>query len=596
MKTQTILYLLFALLIGLFGGYLLFGRGDAAEEHDHAATDANTTQGAEVYTCSMHPQIQRDEPGDCPICGMDLIPVGAAAAADPALLTMTEAAVAMARVRTTTVGVTASSAGGTASGGALTLTGRLAADERTAAVESVDFGGRLEQLFITFAGEEVRAGQRIATIYSPELVVAQEELLEALRLQTLSPDLLTAARNKLRNLEISDERIAELEASGEVITNFPVFADRGGTVREVRARVGDYVSAGAALYTLTDLNRLWALFDAYERDLGAIDVGDPVAFTVASLPGQTFQARVAFIDPVIDPATRTAAVRAEVVNRRGRLKPEMFVTGQLETSARGGSPTADAELTVPRTAVLWTGERSVVYVEVADTEVPTYEFREVELGDAVGDGYRVVSGLSPGERVVTNGAFSVDAAAQLRNQLSMMNRDVVVQGAARAAAPGAGGPTPAYREGTPEAFRDQLTAVADAYLSLKDRMVASETAGAAVLNPLREAIGAVDMALLRGDAHGYWMDQLSAMNEHLEQLAAAVDVDGQRRQFGYFSRALINALTAFGSGEQLYLQHCPMAYDNQGGDWISQTAEIRNPFFGDAMLTCGSTTDTLAPR
>lgn len=182
MKTQTILYLVFALLIGLFGGYLLFGRGDAAGEHDHAAMATDADQEAEVYTCSMHPQVQRDAPGDCPICGMDLIPLGAAAASDPALLTMTEAAVALAQVRTTTVGGAEVANSGAKTSKALTLTGRLAADERTAAVESVDFGGRLEQLFVTFEGEEVRAGQRIATIYSPELVVAQEELLEALRL------------------------------------------------------------------------------------------------------------------------------------------------------------------------------------------------------------------------------------------------------------------------------------------------------------------------------------------------------------------------------------------------------------------------------
>ncbi len=538
----------------------------------------------------MHPQIQREEPGDCPICGMDLIPMNEAPGSDPAVLTMTEAAVALARVRTTRVGSSVERAATTEDDEqALTLTGRLSTDDRTAAVESVDYGGRLERLFVTFEGERVSAGQRIATIYSPELVVAQEELLEALRLRALSPELLTAARNKLRNLEISDEQITEIEESGEVRTEFPVYADRGGTVLEIRARVGDYVSAGAPLYTLTDYDRLWALFDAYERDLAEIEVGDPVTFSVASLPEQTFRARISFINPVINPETRTASVRAEVNNRGGRLKPEMFVTGRIEVGRSGGSP--EGPLVVPATAVLWTGERSVVYVEVPDADVPSYEFREVELGERSGNAYVVASGLEAGESVVTNGAFQIDAAAQLNNQLSMMNRDVRIQG--RDAAGMTAMPVADYRDETPAAFRDQLSTLVQAYLPLKDRMVASEPVGAAVLDPLADALGGVDMMLLEEEPHQYWMEQLNALNGHLEALAGTDDLEEQRRQFSFFSQALINTLTAFEADGELYVQRCPMAFNNEGANWISEQSAIRNPYFGDAMLTCGSTIDTL---
>ena len=588
MQTKLILYIVFALLVGLLGGYLLFGRSVPDEGHDHAVT--SDEQAGQTWTCSMHPQIQREEPGDCPICGMDLIPQSSMAGTDPAVLTMTEAAVAMARVRTEIVGA------GRATdepepGAALSLTGRLSADERTAAVESVDFGGRLERLFVTFPGERVAAGQRIATMYSPELVVAQEELLEALRLQNLSPDLLTAARNKLRNLEVSDEQIAKIESSGEVMTEFPVYADRGGTVLEIRARVGDYVSLGAPLYTLTDLGRLWALFDAYEADLESVRVGDPVTFTVASLPGETFRARISFIDPVIDAGTRTAAIRAEVNNRRGQLKPQMFITGQIDAAPARRDAAAEGPLTVPRTAVLWTGERSVVYVEVPDRDVPSYEFREVVLGESTGNGYLVTSGLEPGERVVTHGAFQIDAAAQLNNQLSMMNRDVRIEG--REVAEVTAMPVADYHDAAPAAFRGQLTALADAYLPVKNAMVASETVAAAELAPLRSAIGGVDMGLVQGEAHLYWMEQLAALRGHLDALAGAEALEEQRRQFGFLSQALINTLTAFGADQQLYVQRCPMAFDNAGANWISEQSEIRNPYFGDAMLTCGATIDTL---
>ncbi|THH39672.1 efflux RND transporter periplasmic adaptor subunit [Neolewinella litorea] len=593
MKIQVLLFILLALLIGLFGGYVLFGGRASGSEatvgessHDHSL--AGTT-----WTCSMHPQIQRDEPGDCPICGMDLIPLETGVGSDPTVLTMTEAAVALARVRTTTVGGRAE--GADAPGpDTRRLTGRLALDEQSTQVQAINYPGRLERLRITYPGEQVTAGQRIATIYSPELVVAQQELLEARRLQELSPELLVAARNKLRNLKITDEQIAEIEQSGEVITDFPVFAERSGTVLEVRARVGDYVSAGQALYTLTNLSQLWALFDAYERDLSAVDVGDRVTFTVASLPGEEFTARVTFIDPLINPATRTASIRAEVNNRRGRLKPEMFITGTIETGSPATAAQGTTELYVPRTAVLWTGNRSVVYVEVPDAAVPTYQFREVELGTASAGGYRVLSGLEPGERVVTNGVFQIDAAAQLNNQSSMMNRDVVIRGRE------AGGVTamtlPDFSEETPAAFQEQLAAVVDAYLPLKDRMVASQPADEELLLPLRNALAQVDMTLLEDQPHQYWMEQFNALSSHLGALAGAGEMEEQRAQFGFLSQALINTLTAFGAADDtLYVQHCPMAFDNAGANWLSADLSIRNPYFGEAMLTCGSTVDTLTP-
>ncbi|CAH0999206.1 hypothetical protein LEM8419_00503 [Neolewinella maritima] len=597
MKLQTILSIAFALLVGLLGGYILFG---GADEHAHtvlsADEQARQTTEHTTWTCSMHPQIQRDEPGDCPICGMDLIPLAAGSSSDPTVLTMTEAAVALARVRTTEVGASSPLSAGAGLGERnLQLTGRLALNQTTATVQSVNYPGRLERLLVTYPGEEVRAGQQIATIYSPELVVAQEELLEAGKLAALSPELLTAARNKLRNFKISEEQIAEVERSGEVITNFPVYAERRGTVLEVRARVGDYVMAGGSLYTLTNLSQLWALFDAYEGDLAQVRVGDRVSFTVASLPERTYTARVAFIDPLVDPQTRTASIRAEVDNRSGRLKPQMFIRGSIAPSAGARSlrqSSADEALAVPKSAVLWTGERSVVYVEVPDAAVPTYQFREVTVGPAAGNTYPVLSGLTAGERVVTNGTFQLDAAAQLNNQFSMMNRDVIVRG--RESEEVTALVLPNYRDEAPAAFREQLAAVAAAYLPLKDRLVASQTASPDILQDLRTAISAVDMSLVDGAAHRYWMEQSDALTTHLGGVAGAESVTEQRVQFGFLSQALINTLTAFGATDTLYVQHCPMAFDGAGGNWLSDELPIRNPFYGDAMLTCGSTIDTLS--
>ena len=250
MNTRTIIYLVGALVLGLLAGYFLFGGEaevmDEHADHDHEAMDEGDGE-AQIWTCSMHPQIQQGEPGDCPLCGMDLIPLQTGNSTDPAVLTMTEAAVAMARVRTVVVGNPEANRGAAAGAmdGAksnadrtIQLTGRLAPDERTAAVEVSEFGGRVERLFVSFSGEQVRAGQRIATVYSPDLVVAQEELLQAKKFADVNPELVAAARVKLSNLEVTDEQIAQLEESGEVISNFPIYADRSGTILETKAEVG----------------------------------------------------------------------------------------------------------------------------------------------------------------------------------------------------------------------------------------------------------------------------------------------------------------------------------------------------------------------
>lgn len=596
MKTQTLIYLVAALGLGLLAGYLLFGRpAKTAMEHDHSTIEGSS-ENATAWTCSMHPQIQQNEPGDCPLCGMELIPLVAGNSTDPAVLTMTEAAVAMARVQTMTLGGKSASTMNadevSDKGTTLELTGRLSPDERTAAVEVSEFGGRIERLFVSFAGEEVRVGQRIATVYSPDLVVAQEELLQARKFAEVNPELVDAARKKLRNLKVTEEQIAQLEATGKVISNFPVYANNDGTILATKAEVGEYVKAGGALYTFTNLSKLWALFDAYEQDLARISVGDKVSFSIAARPAETYQARITFIDPSIDPKTRTAAVRAEVSNRSGKLKPEMFIKGNILLARKAKSGTqAAGELLIPRSAVLWTGQRSVAYVELPNMEVPTYEFREITLSDRVGDNYRVTSGLAAGDRVVINGAFQIDAAAQLNNKASMMNRDVLIQGRKQHDATEAS--IPDYEEGTPMAFRKQLSEVVEAYLPIKDKMVATEPATQNLVESLLGTITKVDMTLVKGDAHLYWMQQLNALQAHAKQLAKAKTIAEQRKQFGFLSQALVNVLTAFGVDGTYYVQYCPMAFDNAGANWLSNEDQIRNPYFGELMMKCGSVTAKL---
>lgn len=575
------LYIILAMLGGLALGYLLFGSGSETDSTEHQHETPIATTDPEVWTCSMHPQIRQPEPGICPICEMDLIPLDQNLSDDPLVLKMTEQSVALARIATTEVGAA------TATGDTLVLNGKIKTDERRSASQTAHVPGRIEQLFVTFTGERVRAGQKLATIYSPELVTTQKELLEGLRLATTNMDMAEASRNKLRNWKINEETIQQIQSTGEIINHITLYADRAGVVLDKRVSVGDYVTQGEALFTLADLGRLWVLFDAYEEDLAHLKVGDRVIFTTPSLPGREFTANIAFIDPLLDAGTRVAAARAEINNPGGVLKPEMFVRGAIALRRSG----AATELTVPKTAVLWTGERSVVYVEMPNTDIPSYEYRQVTLGDRIGDQYLIHDGLQAGERVVTNGAFAIDAAAQLNNQASMMNREVRIEGREMVM----GTDTPDFQATTPEVFQQQLGDLAVAYLAIKDAFVNTDAAEAAVAaTTFISKLDEVEMSLLSGSAHDYWMQQLNALKSHAGNMAAMEEVEAQRQQFDFLSQAMIHSIKAFGAaGEALYLQHCPMAFNNEGADWISDEEAIRNPYFGDKMMKCGSVLERL---
>lgn len=569
-----------ALAIGLFGGYLIYGNAKPDEMlHNHEMGADGSEAVQEIWTCSMHPQIRQNEPGQCPICGMDLIPLSAASSGNPLVLEMTEEAAKLANIQTTVIGRGAASGGKT-----IRLTGKVQVDERSASSQVSHVPGRIEKLFVSFTGERVYKGQKVARLYSPELITAQRELIEAVKLKSAGSGLLEAARNKLRYWRISESLITQVEQEGKVQETFDILADASGIVTKRRVSVGDYVKQGESLFDLMNLNRLWILFDAYESDLPAVSVGDRIDFTTPSLQTGLSRTRVTFIDPLINPNTRVASVRAEIDNTRGQLKPEMLVYGELQNRA-GKS----VKLTVPKSAVMWTGKRSVVYVRVPEASVPSFEFREVEIGESLGDTYQVLKGLEPGDEVVTNGNFSIDAAAQLNNQASMMNRNVSVR------KKGTVDQLPDYTETTPEAFKQQIFDLAKSYLNLKNALVASDDKQAReAASQLRVALKKVDMAMLKGEAHRFWMDQHEAITAHSEKISGTDDLEAQRKQFDYLSQAVIKTAKSFGIGkETLYVQHCPMANDNKGADWLSDEEEIRNPYFGDEMLTCGVVKTTI---
>lgn len=395
-------------VIALFLGWLFFHSPSMENELMNQATE----QGKQtIWTCAMHPQIRMDHPGKCPICGMDLIPLTQDTVnAEPGAVRLTPEAAQLANVQTSIVSLQQPEKD-------VRLYGKVQADERLLQSQVSHISGRIDKLMVNFTGEAIKKGQPIALIYSPELVNAQEELLEAAKTKATQPDLYAAACEKLKLWKLTDDQIANIEESGRVKTDFEVVSNTSGIVTARRVNTGDHVEEGSILYDVADLSSVWIMFDAYESDLPFLKTGDQLEFTLQAVPGKLYRGTIMFMDPTVDPVTRVTKVRVEVPNPNMELKPEMFATGIV----RANLDQYKGKLIIPRSAVLWTGERSIVYVRQPGTTEPIFKLREIELGPMLGNSYVVESGLQDGEVIVTQGTFSVDASAQLNGLPSMMN-------------------------------------------------------------------------------------------------------------------------------------------------------------------------------
>ena len=581
------------LVIGLVIGASLVGlRSCGAPDGSHAEHAQPSDSSSEtIWTCSMHPQIRQPEPGQCPICGMDLIPVTSGddgAASGPNQVVLSERAQALAKLRTAPV---RRQADATAE---LRLLGRFEPNETTLKTVTAWTGGRIDRLHVNVTGERVRAGQVIATLYSPEVFAAHQDLLVAKRqverMQS-SPEAsrqaagaaLDAARERLRLLGVPDNELARMEGQDRPTRAVAIRSPFAGTVIERMATEGAYVSTGTPLYRVANLASLWLQLDAYENDLSRLSVGQAVRVSVEAIPGEVFEGEVTFIEPTLDARRRTAKVRVQVDNRDGRLRPGMFAEASVATREATGQ---QSPLVVPKTAPLFTGRRAIVYVEVRAGDRIAYEPRTVRLGPRLGDVYPVVAGLAEGDRVVTRGAFALDADLQIRGGASMMASaddreegtwDAVIQLSAaerRKLAP------------VVSAYLEVQVALADDFL---DRAKASATA-------LTNAMQEIEFQRPH-KAHTAWSELSSALRGHGQHIAMAESLEGARQGFEALSEAVIQLLSRFGNptGHALRLAFCPMAAGSEGALWVQEGSEIDNSYFGASMLTCGEVRQEIAP-
>ena len=587
--SKTLAGLLVALALGLFLGRCTFAPAPQPAPLTATAID----RPAAVWTCSMHPQIQQAGPGQCPICGMDLIPLETDApdnAAAPRTLAMSPSALALAEIQTLRVErrfpeVT------------VRLVGQLDYDETRLSSLTARFPARIDQLFVNYTGVPVAKGEHLARIYSPELVAAQRELLTATAADP-SSSISRIAREKLRLWDLLPEQIDAIVARGSPADDFELRAPTGGVVVAKNVKEGDYVKTGEPLFRIADLGELWLHLQAFESDLAKLRYGQSVAFTVEAWPGETFTGRIAFIAPAVDPRTRTIPVRVNVPNVDRRLKPGMFARGQVRVKLA-----AENQVFAPDLVGKWIGPMHPEIVKdgpgacdvcgmplvpaetlgyaanpageapvvVPGTDQAAFEGRDVTLGAEAENSVVILSGLAAGEEIVTHGAFKIDSALQILAQPSMMNpaSPEAASGKRTAAAP-------------PSIPPELLSKILPGYFQLQTALARDDFAAAqASLRVMMAASGPTGV-----------------LADLIHRTLGAENVDTLREpRFADLSNAVIAAVQAHpaalaGSGAVLRV-HCPMAAQNRGADWLPTDAEVRNPYFGAAMLTCGEIVEQL---
>jgi Cu(I)/Ag(I) efflux system membrane fusion protein len=537
----------------------------------------------------MHPQIMREEAGDCPICGMDLIPVqnnSEGLLADQ--FKLSENAMALANIQTSIVGKNVSNRNS-----GLMLSGKISENENETATMPAHFDGRIEKLFVKSIGERVVKGQLIAEVYSPELIAAQQELITAYKIKETQPQLYKAVKNKFMNWMINAAQLNEIEVRGKVKKRFSIYSHVSGVVTEITINEGSHIMDGHPIYKVSNLKTVWANFDVYENQIHQFKIGQDVVVKTNAYPNKEFKGKVNFIDPVLNTKTRTVKLRVILPNNKGLFKPGMFVKAKIKNKIGNKNDV----VSIPSTSVLWTGKRSVVYIK-SNSKEAVFEMREITLGNKFSDNYEVLEGLKNGDEIVTNGAFTVDAAAQLQGKKSMMNKSGVKVMTGHEGHLGMNKTTTVNNKNSfikkerlevPSSFQNDLQTVFNDYIKLKDAFVKDESMNVIVESKrLLDNLSKVNMKqLIDEKSHNYWMTLSKEIKTTAMAISKTSNIKEQRNHFKHLSTYMINAIQVFGINKKVFVEFCPMANKNKGAYWISEEEKVINPYFGKEMLTCG---------
>jgi len=582
----------FFLIICFILGYLI-GNKNEPEIHNHGKTQNSKIN---IWTCSMHPQIKLPEAGQCPICFMDLIPlVSGEEETTGNRITMSENARKLAEIQTTRVIRKKVEK-------EILLSGKIDYDETNVYHISAWTGGRLDKLYADYTGLEVKKGDPLVEIYSPELFSVQQELIQIKRqydiykgqnnkLAKSSKITLEATREKLKLLGLKDNQIKQLENNSIPQKNITIPSTSSGVIIKKYFDEGMYVKTGMAIYEVVNLSQLWVMLYAYEKDLPFIQLGQKVEMKIKALPDESIIGRVDFISPIINEQTRSGKIRINIDNRQGKLKPGMFVQAKIyakiDSNGKIVNPNKKHKnypIVIPASAPLITGKRAVVFVKLTDKDEPTYETREIILGPAAGDYYIVLKGLKEGEYVVTSGNFKIDSAMQLEDKLSMMNQKIKKSDEKY----------PASKE-----FHTSLSQLYSSYFALRESL-ANDNFSKSKLNfknIYQSVLKIQPDKKFDIDALLKWRSIGKQINESTQNYNNIENIKILRYNFEKISNAILDMEKYFGHSDSsiYYEAFCPMAFDNRGAPWLQNFKQIDNPYFGASMLRCGEIKKTMNP-
>jgi len=535
------------------------------------------------------------------------------------------------------------------------MVGKIDYDESRLKYITARVPGRIDRMFVDFTGVPVKQGDHLVELYSPDLVSTQQELIETSRALQKSdvPQMhqnLKAVRERLRLWGMTQTQIDRIEAASEVSDHMTMYAPISGVVIRKEGVEGAYVQTGSRIYTLADLSRLWVLIDAYESDISWLRYGQPVSFETEAYPGESFEGKIAFIDPVLDENTRTVRLRVNVGNKNGRLKPGMFVNARVESKVAAGGLVMDPEmsgkwictmhpeviknkpgkcdicgmalvkaetlgyvnvndryneasLVIPATAPLITGKRALVYVRLPG-EDGIFEGREIVLGPRVGGHYIVLQGLREGEQVVVNGNFKIDSAVQILAGPSMMNppETTALSTPKPVSDPGklipSGRPTGQVvkKIKVVPPFSTFLNNLYVDYFGLQTALSHdNRTEAVQWAESMHDRLTDDGRPQLAGQAMQIWMTEKKLLQQGIDKISSSSGLEEARSGFFTASVAMINITRNFESGnnQPVYLYFCPMAFDNQGAEWLQNKKGTENPYFGSQMFTCGTEREVL---
>ncbi len=610
-------------------------------EHVHKTSDEAVQT---IWTCSMHPQIRLPNPGKCPICFMELIPldsgVTGSSQEESRQVSMSETAMKLAQVETTPV-IRAFPKY------QISMVGMVFEDETRVAALTSRVEGRLDEVFVNFTGVQVNKGDPMVKIWSPTLIRSQVELFETIKGSGANDGVIRGAEEKLIQYGLTRDQIHEIRNNNKPMVNVTLQAPIKGIVTKKNAVLGQFVREGAEMFIINDLSRVWVKLDAYETDIPWIRYGQDVTFTASAIPGKVFSGKVLFIDPVLDTKTRSVKIRVEAENPEFLLKPGMFVSARLEAeldsqvrvikpdwagkyicpvhprdeasdtpgscpesnmplrpaSSFGYSenPSPTPPLLIPAAAPLITGKRAIVFVQQTDKKTPTYELREVSLGPKTGSQYIVLSGLKEGERVVSKGAFKLDSAMQISAKQSMMNESIPTGGKSYS---GQKEEELVERIDVSDALRKNLDIAINHYLKLTKTLV-DENADESKLyaGSLIQSLKDISLEKESKTAQDYWNIHSRPLADALGRMENTDQIQQIRRAFESVSESMARIVMSFGHslGADLKLYHCPMAFDGSGAYWLELGDNKTNPYFGKKpykgqdMLKCGELQETIRP-